>query len=118
MLAWWSATLLVACAPQIGETKAMSSQQLQSQLESDLPLGQTAAQVEVYLKDKGYENSGLIDNAELAHMGADPDSFAIKSIVRSKGGAALVSTDVSMTFSFDRDKKLTAIEVKDVHTGP
>jgi hypothetical protein len=90
---------------------------LKNELEARLPMGSSSDQVEAYLAEQGLSHSGLIDNAKLAHMGLDGETYEIKSIVRGGGGPALVRTDTSLTFVFDRARKLAQIRVEPVHTG-
>jgi hypothetical protein len=98
--------------------KAMTAAELKMELDKKLAVGSSASDVERYLAEAGLEHSGLIDNAELAHMGFDPDSFEMKTIIRGARKPSLVTTDIAASFVFDRNKKLTAITVNEVHTGP
>jgi outer membrane lipopolysaccharide assembly protein LptE/RlpB len=93
-------------------------QVLQTQLQSALPLGASAQAVEAYLVANGYDPSGLIDNKTMAHMGKDPTTYEVLSIVRATRTSLFVRTDLQLTFTFDQAKKLTAIKVAEVHTGP
>lgn len=104
------------CTTQASE-KAMTVNDWKSELDSRLVRGASAADVEAYLKAKGLENSGLIDNAELAHMGFDPNTFELKTMIRGTRKSLLVTTDLAATFIFDRDKKLIETRVEEVHTG-
>ncbi len=90
---------------------------LQSQLDTALPTGTDMVKVERYLAENSFEKSDLIDNAEGAHMGADPETLELRTIVRNTKKSLLVTTDITMVFTFDRSKKLKNIAVKEVHTG-
>lgn len=90
---------------------------LRSEIDTRLPRGAPVHDVEAWLAAKGMEHSGLIDNAKLAHMGHDPDTYEIRSIIRGTGGIALVHTDTQLTFIFDRAQKLIEYRIASVHTG-
>lgn len=91
---------------------------LKSELDAQLPTGSSSADVEGYLRRNGMTHSGLIDNAKLAHMGFDPNTFELKSIVRNTKRSTFVKTDIAVTFVFDRAKRLIETRVAEVHTGP
>jgi hypothetical protein len=110
-----AASSLPACSS--AQNSNYSVESMQSELNKALPKGTDSAAVEKYLTDKGFEHSGIIDNADSAHMGADPETLELKSIIRETKKSAMATTDIAMTFTFDRDKKLTDIAVKEVHTG-
>jgi hypothetical protein len=116
ILAIGGTMLLMACSAD-QEAKPMTPQSLKSELDRDLKTGASFETVAAYLTEKGFEHSGLIDNANQAHLGGNPETFEIKSIVRKTKKSVLVTTDIAITVIFDRSKKLTAIAVKEVHTG-
>lgn len=97
--------------------KAVTVSALQSELDSDLPKGTPMSVVDAYLTKKGFGSSGEIDNAKMAHIGKDPSTYALKTIVRNVDKSFFVTTDISVTFTFGRDKFLRSIEVQEVHTG-
>ena len=90
---------------------------LKAEFDGNLPVGTPMAAVETYLAKKGMGSSGEIDNAKLAHIGGDPSTYSLKSMVRNTRKSLLVTTDISVSFTFDRDKLLRSIEVTEVHTG-
>jgi hypothetical protein len=119
----YAAAAIISGCSAIASQDATTASQLQAQLSSDLPVGTDATKVIGYLNEMGYTDGhsyseqDLIDNAGQAHLGADPATFGLKAIIRKTKKSALVSTDMAMTFTFDRDRKLTVIDVKEVHTG-
>jgi uncharacterized protein YllA (UPF0747 family) len=95
----------------------MTPQMLQSVLEKDLAKGISAADAEAYLVKQGYEQSGLIDNKTQGHLGVNPEAFEIRAIIRNTRKSMLVKTDMAIRLEFDREQKLSLIEVKEAHTG-
>jgi hypothetical protein len=107
---------LSSCLPASNAGK-YTVESLQTELDRALPKGTDMAKVDSYLADRGFGSSGLIDNAEMAHMGFDPETYELRSIIRETGKSLLVTTDIAMVFTFDREKKLKNIAVNEVHTG-
>lgn len=110
------AVIVVACQQQ-PRSKPITTAALKAEVDARLAQGSTSSDVEAFLGGKGMTHSGLIDNSKLAHIGADPNTFEIKSLVRGTRSSALVTTDTPITFVFDREKKLIDTRVAEVHTG-
>ncbi len=114
-----SLALLSACST----TAPIKSEDVSKELNSALPDGSSFDAVSAYLNNKGYNDGStisgddLIDNATNVNMGSDPNTYELKSIIRDVRKSMLVSTSITMTFVFDREKRLIDIRVKDVHTG-
>ncbi|RZF59016.1 hypothetical protein EWE75_24135 [Sphingomonas populi] len=110
------AAATVACAQK--KEQAMASEQaIGAQIAEKLPRGTPASAVEAWLASQSLTHSGLIDNAELAHMGGDAATYEIKALVSGSAKPALVRTDTQLTFVFDRERRLIRSQVAPVHTG-
>lgn|GEM_PF-6511234 len=94
-----------------------SSAEIEAEIAERLPKGTSSTDVEAWLGNKGLSHSGLIDNAKLAHMGFDPDTYEIKALIQASAKPALVRTDTQLTFIFDRERRLIEAQVAPVHTG-
>ena len=90
---------------------------LRADIDADLAEGASPSEVEAFLTKKGIEHSSLYDNAKLTHMGGDPNTYEIGSIVRNTRRSLFVTTDIRAVFTFNREKKLIRIVVEEVHTG-
>ncbi len=108
-------SFLAACSAASNSKYTLET--IQSELNRDLPKGTDSQVIEKYLIDKGFEHSGIIDNAGSTHMGADPETLELRSIIRETRKNMLVTTDIAMIFTFGRDHKLRNISVKESHTG-
>jgi hypothetical protein len=117
LLAFLIAIPTISSCSATGKDGFVTVATLKSEFDNDLPVGTPMSAVEAYLAKKGIGSSGEIDNATMAHMGKDPSTYALKSIVRNVRKSAFVTTDISVSFTFGRDKLLQSIEVKEVHTG-
>lgn len=111
------ATQFTASCGAAGKDRAVTVIALQTEFDQSLPKGTPLATVESYLKKKGFGSSGEIDNAKLAHMGGDPSTYSLETIVRNVRKSVFVTTDISVTFTFGRDRLLRSTTVKEVHTG-
>ncbi|MDZ7588199.1 MAG: hypothetical protein U5J78_03220 [Parasphingorhabdus sp.] len=115
---------LTGCAME-GSKPKPDVASISSELSAALPSGSSPSDVAQYLNAKGY-NAGrpfdpetdLIDQAKMAHMGKNADHFEMRAIVRNVRRTFWVTTDIQMIFTFDRQKRLLNIEVKEGHTGP
>ena len=103
-------------AAQMNEAVTVKS--IEAEISDTIAKGSSVAEVEDFLSAKGYEHSELIDNAKLAHMGFDPDTYEMKAMIRDVRSTGMVSTGISMTFVFDREKLLIDQRVEEVNTGP
>jgi hypothetical protein len=110
------AGMATACG-QGGETTVTQRAELEREIAAALPTGSSIDAVTAWLAARGFGHSGLIDNAALAHMGADPATYELKSILRGDRGT-IVRTDTQLSFVFGRDRRLIAARVTPVHTGP
>jgi hypothetical protein len=117
------AILISACTGNSSMPKP-TVKSLSSEFQNNLPDGVGVDAVISYLNKTGYGdepgkyNSGdLIDNANNAHLGLDPNTYELKSIIRDVRKSMFVTTNISITFVFDREKRLTDIRVEEVHTG-
>ena len=90
---------------------------LKTEFDNNLPAGTPMAVVETYLEKKGLGSSGEIDNATMAHIGRDPSTYELETIVRNVRGSIFVTTDISITFTFGRDRLLQSTKVEEVHTS-
>ncbi len=97
--------------------RAVSVEALQTEFADNLPKGTPMSVVDDYLTKRGLGSSGEIDNAKMAHIGKDPSTYALETIVRNVHKSFFVTTDISITFIFGRDKLLQSINVEEVHTG-
>lgn len=105
-----------ACGSETGGAKVTVAG-LKADLDAHLPPGSRSSEVEAYLAHKGIEHSGLTDMAKSAHMGFDPDTYEMYSMVRNVRRSFFVTTDIRAVFVFDREKKLLRTRVEEVHTG-
>jgi hypothetical protein len=110
--------LTISSCSATGKDQSVTVAALQTEFDSDLPKGTPMSVVDGYLTRKGFGSSGEIDNAKMTHIGKDPSTYELKTIVRNVSRSFFVTTDMSITFTFGRDKLLKSIEVKEVHTGP
>ena len=90
---------------------------LKTEFDNNLPAGTSMAVVDAYLEKKGLGSSGEIDNATMAHIGRDPSTYELETIVRNVRRSIFVTTDISITFTFGRNRLLQSTKVEEVHTG-
>lgn len=98
---------------------------VRQELTAKLPIGSSAEQVIAYLNTAGFDFDGgkytiadLSDNADSAHMGADPATLQMNAIIRDVRYFFPVSYSISVKFTFDHAKKLRRTDVEEVGTGP
>ncbi|MEJ2409795.1 MAG: hypothetical protein P8Y58_05335 [Novosphingobium sp.] len=111
-------TAITAACQQQAETGMVPEAKIKAEIAAQLPKHTPASAVEAWLATKGFAHSGLIDNASLAHMGFDPETYEIKALIHGPSKPALVRTDIQLIFIFDREHRLIETRVTPVHTGP
>ena len=112
------AMLGTACNLSESKTSTMSADSLKTDISAALPGGSSVAEVVSYLDERKIEHSSLIDQANMAHMGFDPNVQTISAIIRNVERKGLVTGELTISFRFDRANTLLGFDVKPVYTGP
>jgi hypothetical protein len=86
---------------------AVAIDDLERQINTNLPEGSTPDAVRAFLDRNGIEHSPYRD-----------EDRSIHAIVRPKEGDAIVSESLSIVFRFDQRRLLEAHSIKRVYTGP
>ena len=107
-----------ACSKSESKTDTMSADSLKTDISAALPSGSSVADVVSYLDNRKIEHSSLFDQANMAHMGFDPNVQTISAIIRNVERKGLITGDLTISFRFDRTSKLLSFDVKLVYTGP
>jgi hypothetical protein len=121
---WKYAALMVAAVSGCSsETPTLDS--VRKDVAANLPVGSSVDQVVAYLNKAGHGDTpgkhsaaDLQDNAKNGHLGANPETFDLVSIIRNVRKVFPVKYDITLKFIFDRQKRLKSVEIKEVGTGP
>lgn len=107
-----------ACSKSESKAGLMTADSLKTDISAALPSGSSVTEVVSYLDGRKIEHSALIDQANMTHMGFDPNVQTISAIIRNVERKGLVTGDLTISFRFDRASKLLGFDVKPVYTGP
>jgi hypothetical protein len=118
ILLMWAATGATACSKSESKTGIMNADALRTDISAALPSGSSVAEVINYLDTRKIEHSALVDQANMAHMGFDPNVQTISAIIRNVERKGLITGDLAISFRFDRAQKLSGFDVTSVYTGP
>jgi hypothetical protein len=118
ILAAGTAIAVTACSKSESKAGVMTAEALKTEISTVLPAGSSVSAVINYLDSRKIEHSELVDQANMAHMGFDPNVQTISAIIRNVERKGLITGDLAMSFRFDRAQKLLSFEVKSVYTGP
>jgi hypothetical protein len=118
ILAVGTAIAVTACSKSESKAGLMSAESLKTEISTALPGGSSVADVITYLDSRKIEHSSLVDQANMAHMGFDPNVQTISAIIRNVERKGLITGDLTISFRFDRAQKLSGFDVKPVYTGP
>jgi hypothetical protein len=111
-------TAIAACGKSEPKAGVMNAELLKTEISMALPAGSSVSDVIDYLDSRKIEHSEVVDQANMAHMGFDPNVQTISAIIRNVERKGLIKGDLTMLFRFDRAQKLSGFEVKPVYTGP
>ncbi len=106
--------LLAACST----SSQITPDKLRTQLQTALPIGSSFKAVADYLNANSLNDGIVISDKDLYPVIGKPELLELKSIARNTRKSLMVKTSISMTFLFDQSRKLTAMDVKEVYTGP
>jgi hypothetical protein len=106
-----------ACSKSESKADLMTAESLKTEISTALPGGSSVAEVMAYLDNRKIEHSSLVDQANMAHMGFDPNVQTISAIIRNVERKGLITGDLTIAFRFDRAQKLSGFDVKPVYTG-
>jgi hypothetical protein len=118
LLAAGTAIAVAACGKSEPKAGVMTAESLKTEISMALPAGSSVSDVIDYLDSRKIEHSEVVDQANMAHMGFDPNVQTISAIIRNVERKGLITGDLTMSFRFDRAQKLSGFEVKPVYTGP
>jgi hypothetical protein len=118
LLAAVTAIAVTGCSKSEPKAGVMTAESLKTEISTALPAGSSVSAVINYLDSREIEHSELVDQANMAHMGFDPNIQTISAIIRNVERKGLITGDLTMSFRFDRAQKLSSFEVKSVYTGP
>jgi hypothetical protein len=118
IMAAGAAIAVTACSKSESKAGVMTAETLKTDISAALPGGSSVDDVIAYLDSRKIEHSSLIDQANMAHMGFDPNVQTISAIIRNVERKGLVTGDLTISFRFDRAQKLSGFDVKSVYTGP
>jgi hypothetical protein len=90
---------------------------VKSELSANLPVGSTTQAVADYVNKRGFSSDGPVSVRELDYVDGRKDRYVLRSIIRNVRRSVFVTTDISMTFTFDGSERLQSIKVAEVHTG-
>jgi hypothetical protein len=109
---------IAACGKPESKVDVMTAEALKADISKAVPMGSSADDVIQFLENRKIEHSPLVDQANMKHMGFDPNVQTISAIIRNVERKGLVSGDLAISFRFDRAQKLSDFDVKSVYTGP
>jgi hypothetical protein len=117
-LATGIAVTIAGCGRSESKAGVMNEEALKADISAAVPIGSGTDAVIQFLESRKIEHSPLVDQANMKHMGFDPNVQTISAIIRNVERKGLVSGDLAISFRFDRAQKLSDFEVKSVYTGP
>jgi hypothetical protein len=112
------AASLAGCGSDDRMADKPSVETIRADLNAHLPKGTTPETVAAFVNQRHYYSDEPVDPNALAPRVGEPGQYELPSIIRNTAKVGPVRYGIAMRFLFDSARTLTAIEVKDVGTGP
>lgn len=100
-------TLMVAGCLQSEQGAAMTTKEIETMVQREIPLGSNKSQVIAFLDGRKIEHSGYLETEK-----------AVYAIIRNTSQGAIVKGAIKIEFYFDEQANLKNYTIKEVFTGP
>lgn len=110
--------LALLAAPACSEGKAMTVEALQREIETALPPGSAPETVAAWMNAHHPSSDGPLSADDLFAEKDRPGEYRMLAIQRDVKRSLFVRTAVQTVFTFDAERKLRSVSVRELQTGP